>query len=489
MPPDETAGPVPEDKTRIRPSPATWPTGATQSGTRPALTPGSQPQLSYAPGSWVDGRYRLEERLGGGGMGVVFKALDRLMDEAQDPDPHVAIKVISDAIREHPQAAIALQREAHRSQSLAHPNIVRVFHFGQDAGSYYLTMELLAGRSLEDAIKARPQGMPLKEAIGIIREICAALIYAHKEGIVHSDIKPSNIFVTDANVAKVLDFGIATPMLNRAGKARETVFDPRRLGAVSPCYSSVEMWLEMEADPRDDVYSAACVFYEILSGRHPFNKRSAPDAMNSRLPYVPIDGLSARRNRALARALAFRREERTPSIARLLADLDITSALTRKSTLAATAAAGFLAAAIAIFLVFRTDDGDAAFARSLVTLNAPLSPDFDQGMVDTLFELADGYLKNARAHYDPGILSEGVSSAYGSYRNILELDPGSRRAAEGVLEVLRLHRAEAHRLFDAGKYAAAVQTLEYGLKINPNSADLQDLRQKALGKLSVTSHL
>jgi serine/threonine protein kinase len=448
-----------------------------------------QQHVSYTSGDVVDGRYTLEERLGGGGMGVVFRARDRLMEEAHDPEPHVAIKVISDAIREHPQAAIALQREAHRSQSLSHPNIVKVFHFGQDLSSYYLTMELLVGRSLEEVIKANPQGIPLKAAIGMIRDICAALSYAHKEGIVHSDIKPSNIFLTDMQVAKVLDFGIATPLMNREGKARETVFDPRRLGAVSPCYSSVEMWLEMEADPRDDVYSTGCVFYEILGGRHPFDKRSAPDAMKSRLAYRPIAGLSVRRNRALSRALAFRREERTPSIARLLADLDITSAASRKSTLVATAAAGLLATATAIFLMMRADNGDATFVRSLLTLNAPVSADFDQGMVDTLFELADEYLENARTHYDAGLLSEGVSSAYGSYRNILELDPGNERAANGVLEVFRLHRAQAHRLFDDGEYAAALQSLGYGLKINPNSADLQELKEKVLSNLPVTSGL
>lgn len=486
MPPDETGSPAFEDKTRIRPSPATSPAALSRTGTRPAFTPGP-PRVGYTSGDVIDARYTLEDRLGGGGMGVVFRARDRLMEEAHDPDPHVAIKVINDAIREHPQAAIALQREAHRSQSLSHPNIVKVFHFGQDLDSYYLIMELLVGRSLEDVIKAKSDGIPLKAAIGMIREICAALSYAHKEGIVHSDIKPSNIFLTDTQVAKVLDFGIATPLMNREGKARETVFDPRRLGAVSPCYSSVEMWLEMDADPRDDVYSTACVFYEILSGKHPFDKRSAPDAMKSALPYRPIAGLSVRRNRALSRALAFRREHRTPSIARLLADLDITSAASRKSTLFATAAAGLLATATAVFLMMRTDDGDTTFVRSLLTLNAPVSPEFDRGMVDTLFDLGDEYLANARTHYDAGLLSEGVSSAYGSYRNILELDPGNERAADGVLEVFRLHRTEAHRLFDDKEYAAALRSLEYGLKINPNSADLQELKQQVLRNLPVTS--
>src|SRR5437868_445723 len=233
-------------------------------------------------GDRVDGRYTLEERLGGGGMGVVYRALDRLMVNAHDPDPYVAIKLIGDAIKEHPQAAIALQREAHRSQSLSHPNIVKVFHFGQDGDTYYLTMELLVGRSFEEVIRACAGGMALTQAIPLIRQICAALSYAHKEGIVHSDIKPSNIFLTDKEAVKVLDFGIATPLLSRSGnKGRETHFDPRRLGAVSPRYSSVEMWLGMEGDPRDDVYSTACVIYELLSGRHPFDRKSAPEALES----------------------------------------------------------------------------------------------------------------------------------------------------------------------------------------------------------------
>jgi len=127
-------------------------------------------------------------------MGAVYRARDRLMQEANDPDPFIALKLILDSVQD-PQASIALQREARRAQTLNHINIVRVFYFGRDKdGRYYLTMELLRGKSLEQKLRDEPGPMSFAAALPLIEKICSALSYAHAQGIVHSDIKPSNVF-------------------------------------------------------------------------------------------------------------------------------------------------------------------------------------------------------------------------------------------------------------------------------------------------------
>lgn len=275
----------------------------------------------------IDARFVLEQHLGGGGMGVVYRALDRLMKESDDPDPYVAIKLISDAIKQYPQATLALQREARRSQTLAHPNIVKVFHFGRDGDSYYLTMELLRGESFEKLIHDNPSGLPAAKAIPLVEQLCAGLTYAHEQKIVHSDIKPSNIFLTDSGVVKVLDFGIASPLRAQDGNARETLFDPRKLGAISPRYSSLDMWLGLDADPRDDVYSTACVTYELLTGRHPYGTDKAPQALEKKLQPAPVRSLTRAQNKCLREALSLRRGDRTASIQKFAVGLCSSSSI------------------------------------------------------------------------------------------------------------------------------------------------------------------
>jgi hypothetical protein len=145
-------------------------------------------------GSLVGGRYELIKQLGGGGMGKVFKARDRLREEAQDRHPFVALKILSDEFKDHPDSMIALQREARRAQTLAHPNVITVHEFFRDGPHLYITMELLEGRPLDELLKTDYWGgLPFDQAWPIVDGLCRALQYGHKKGIVHSDIKPANI--------------------------------------------------------------------------------------------------------------------------------------------------------------------------------------------------------------------------------------------------------------------------------------------------------
>ena len=140
-------------------------------------------------------RFILDEKLGSGGMGTVYRAKDLRKVEAQDRQPYVAIKVLNNDFRAHPDAFIALQREASKSQGIAHPNIVSIFDFDKDGDVPYMTMELLQGQELATLLKEYPNGLPDAMLWPLVEGMCAGLKRAHEGGITHSDFKPGNVFV------------------------------------------------------------------------------------------------------------------------------------------------------------------------------------------------------------------------------------------------------------------------------------------------------
>jgi len=267
-------------------------------------------------GSVLKDRFELMDVLGEGGMGKVYKARDLLKVEAKDKNPYIAVKTLTGDFKQHPESFIALQRESSKAQRLAHPNIATVYDFDRDGGTVYMTMELMEGDELAKYIKHLPAGgLPVPEAMNIIKQLCEGLAYAHSKQLVHSDFKPGNAFLTKDGTVKLLDFGIARASKTRKDTVGETtVFDPGQLGALTPAYATVEMFEGIDPDPRDDIYALAAVSYELLTGKHPFNKLSAPKVLEKGLKPAPIAKLTARQNKALFKALALRREERTLSV-------------------------------------------------------------------------------------------------------------------------------------------------------------------------------
>lgn len=288
------------------------------------------------PGSIIKQRFVLDALIGKGGMGLVFAAVDRRKEEARDPNPRVALKVLNSDFQRHPQSFMALQREARKAQTLAHPNVVTVFDFDRDGDVVYMTMELLSGRSMESIVRgARGKGIGRDEALPIIRGIAEGLAYAHRKGIVHSDLKPGNVYVCSDDTPKILDFGIARAVPSATAEENPDVFDAGSLGAYTEAYATDEMVDGIDPHPADDLYALGIIGYELLTGFHPYQRHSAPNARKLGLKPPPLKGLKRREVQALQRCLSFDRKERPKDAGEFLKLFRGVTAL-QQATLAAT---------------------------------------------------------------------------------------------------------------------------------------------------------
>ncbi|MCZ6665620.1 MAG: protein kinase, partial [Gammaproteobacteria bacterium] len=275
-------------------------------------------------GDTIKGRFILEKLLGSGGMGRVFKAVDKRKLEAEDRNPYVAIKVLNEDMRAYRDSVMLLQREARRAQGLAHPNIVRVHDFDRDGETIYLTMEFLVGEPLDRMVRAPNfKGVPVEQGIEIINQVGEALAFAHEHGVAHCDLKPGNIFLTESGEVKVIDFGISRPVSMRGEPGEDvTRFDPSALGALTPAYASPELSENNQAGPASDIFALACVTCELLSGKHPFDRIEATTARDRNLiPTLPAS-LSRGQANAIRTALMFDPRQRTPSVRQFLADIN-----------------------------------------------------------------------------------------------------------------------------------------------------------------------
>ena len=202
------------------------------------------------------GKYQVIERIGRGGMGMIFKAHDPVLDRA------VALKVISTEIEVTDELRARFFREAQACARLSHPNIVTVYDMGEDDGRFFIVMEFLEGEELRRII-AQKKPLTLEDKLTVMLQVCDGLHYAHQKGVVHRDIKPGNIFLLRNGQAKILDFGIAQIATTEAGLTRTGLI----MGTLR--YISPEQ-VRGRADHRSDIFSVGAVFYELLSFRPAF---------------------------------------------------------------------------------------------------------------------------------------------------------------------------------------------------------------------------
>jgi eukaryotic-like serine/threonine-protein kinase len=264
-------------------------------------------------GTLFAGRYRITRKLGGGGMADVYLAED------QELGRRVAIKVLHDRYANDDQFVERFRREATHAAGLSHPNIVSIFDRGETNGSYYIVMEYVEGRTLKELIRSRGP-CPIQVAIAYTRQILAALRYAHRNGVIHRDIKPHNVIVDAEGVVKVTDFGIA-----RAGASQMT-----EEGAIigTAQYLSPEQARGAPVDQTSDLYSTGIVLFELVTGEVPFSGDTpveiamkhlseTPDAPSELRQEVPPD-----LDMVVLRALAKEPSDRYQSAAAMDADLE-----------------------------------------------------------------------------------------------------------------------------------------------------------------------
>lgn len=256
-------------------------------------------------------RFILDEKIGQGGMGSVYKARDLRKVEAEDRNPYVAIKILTADLGSDGDALITLQQEAVKTQALAHPNVLTVYDFDREDSTFFMTMELLKGDPLDQLLELEA---PFSRALTLryLRDLCAGLEYAHKRGLVHADFKPGNVFVTASGVAKILDFGIAQAIAKPLGKSR---FSDNKVSALTPAYATCEMIAGEPPVASDDVYALACVLYYMLTGSHPYNMKSAEAVALEDLSPLQPDSLTEAEWAPLLRALSCDRAQRPDSVA------------------------------------------------------------------------------------------------------------------------------------------------------------------------------
>jgi serine/threonine-protein kinase len=218
------------------------------------------------------GRYQLQDKLGQGGMGVVYRAFDTVLQRV------VALKLVLTPEALDPEMRERFFREARAAGHLSHKNIVTIYDLGEHEGKPYLAMEYLAGEDLQQRL-ARPERMSLSHKLDLAIEICQGVEYAHSHGVIHRDLKPANIYITDRGSAKILDFGLARLLTSQLTQSNML------MGTLN--YMAPEQVRGDDVGPYTDIYALGCTLYECVCGIAPFGDKPGMGVLLAQLEAQP----------------------------------------------------------------------------------------------------------------------------------------------------------------------------------------------------------
>ncbi len=452
------------------------------------------------PGLIIRENYRLTEKLGEGGMGVVWKAVDLIQEAGDSRNPYVAIKFLSRDFKDHPDALKALVREFSRYKKLTHTNILKAYGLDRIGDRFFMVMEFLEGIPLNKFIRNNPNGISLSEAEYIINDMAEALEHAHQNGVAHLDFKPANVLYDDElNIAKVIDFGIAR-RIEESDQDDTTRFDPGSLGALTDSYASTEMFLGLKPDPRDDIYGFACVTYELLSGKHPYQRKKANQAEHEELSPQPIKSLNSQQNKALLHALAFNRNDRTPTAAKFLDEFF--SKKKKKLGLVGKSIIIFLVlmiASISALTFFKkpqnteiekvqpppveqpkrptevqkpVEKPQVVIEKPKVVIEKPKTEPpalaCEQFSTKILLRDAHNYMENYRIIYPDG------DNALEKYQQVLKLCPTNEEAKNGLLKIAEFYKNKAKSSLIIGHIERCKKHIDNALRAVPNDKNLKE---------------
>lgn len=451
----------------------------------------------------LNNRFELIKCIGAGGMGIMYKALDRHRLKSADLDPCVAIKVLKTQLRSDQNWLKILQQEARICQTLVHPNIVRVYDFHRDGPTAYLAMEYLHGEPLTGSIRSEDfRGMSAKEALKIINDMGNALAFSHGRGIIHCDFKPANVFLTRTGETKLIDFGLAKVFGDSARPHND--IERTVSYAVTPGYASPDILEQREPDPRDDLYSLACTAYELLTGEHPFDYKPATEARDAGLRVEHRDGLNRSQWKALQHALAFDRNKRTPKVEQFLEELNTRTWLPNPTFIAAGIAVVAVVAGLTVVLMKdrHWESGEKPItAKQMSSGQRHSSESLDETALSrssTLETLADqdpsvkrheqvgqGQNKMDLPPY-PGRIRdpegfvlariEYFDEVVTAYRRILQIEPTSEVAIQGLQDIGDKYAQLVRMSWEQGDSILSSAVVRQGLNVIPKHSGLLSLK-------------
>lgn len=270
---------------------------------------------ALSDGQVLLGRYMLMRQIGQGGTSCVYRVRDLLAVLGGDAEEsHIAAKIVRSPVAgssEHNHQMML--REALTTRHLSHPNILKIYDYHQDGGYCFVTMELVEGESLAELVARKPQGkLSYTQLKAIIQEVSNGLSAAHQAGVIHSDIKPSNILISESGEIKVIDFATARSYIDARIK-NSGVDNITDFYGYTLAYASPQTIADEKATPSDDVFSLACIIYELITGKHPYAKKPTNTIAKDYLPPKPKE-LGAAQWRVLRKGLQLRSEKRYNSI-------------------------------------------------------------------------------------------------------------------------------------------------------------------------------